>query len=226
MKYVKTGESKSFIIRETTSGLLQNYEKKSKMNRISIQNHIDYKNLIELHHTTRITISDNPAFDTIVYYEELTENVAKLKIGKYCSIGVKVSFYLGGNHNINRISTWLPLLDWEHDSIRDLLTKGDIVIGNDVWIARSAVILSGVKIGNGAVIGGNSVVAKDVEPYSIVVGNPGKCVKKRFSDEQIDILENTKWWDLDINIIKENSKVIFGESFEDFKNLMNSLKRY
>ena len=74
-------------------------------------------------------------------------------------------------------------------------------------------------------IGTGSVVAKDVEPYSIVVGNPGKCVKKRFSEEQIEILENTKWWDLDINIIKENSKVIFGESFDDFVELMKQLKK-
>jgi len=196
------------------------------MNRISIQNHINYKNLIELHHTTRITISDNSAFDTIVYYEELTEKEAKLHVGKFCSIAPNVSFFLGGNHNTKRISTWIPHLDWEFDKSRDLTTNGDILIGNDVWIARSAVILSGVKIGNGAVIGGNAVVSKDVQPYSIMVGNPSKCVKKRFTDEQIDFLEMTKWWDLDESIIKQHSSIIFGESFEDFRNLMNTLKRY
>lgn len=195
------------------------------MQTISLVNHKNFKHLVEIHHSSRITTSDNPSFQTTVYYEKLTENNAKLMIGKYCSIGVKVSFYLGGNHNINRISTWLPLLDWEFDSKRDLLTKGDIVIGNDVWIGRDVTILSGVKIGNGSVIGTGSVVAKDVEPYSIVVGNPGKCVKKRFSEEQIEILENTKWWDLGIDIIKENSKVIFGESFDDFVELMKKLKK-
>ena len=195
------------------------------MQTISLINHSNFKHLIEIHHSSRVTTSDNPSAQTLIYYENLTENDAKLKIGKYCSIGAKVSFYLGGNHNINRISTWLPLLDWEFDSKRDLLTKGDIVIGNDVWIGRDVTILSGVKIGNGSVIGTGSVVAKDVEPYSIVVGNPGKCVKKRFSEEQIEILENTKWWDLDIDIIKENSKIIFGESFDDFAELMRKLKK-
>ncbi len=192
---------------------------------ISLVNHNLYKYLIDLHHSSRITSSDNPSFQTLVYYEELTENDAKLKIGKYCSISSKVSFYLGGNHNINRISTWLPLLDWEYDSERDLLTKGDIVIGNDVWVGRDVTILSGVKIGNGSVIGTGSVVAKDVEPYSIMVGNPAKCVRKRFSEEQIEFLEKTKWWDLEPNIIQENSKVIFGESFDDFTELMKKLNK-
>ena len=195
------------------------------MKSISIINHNHYKHLIELHYTSRITNSDNPSFQTLVYYEELTENDAKLKIGKYCSIAPKVSFYLGGNHNINRISTWLPPLEWEFDSKRDLLTKGDIIIENDVWVGRDVTILSGVKIGNGSVIGTGSVVAKDVEPYSIMVGNPAKCIKKRFSDEQIEFLQKTKWWDLDINVIKENSKIIFGESFDDFIKIMEKLNK-
>jgi virginiamycin A acetyltransferase len=194
------------------------------MIRISIQNHQNHKNLIELHYTTRITISDNPAFDTCVYYEDLTEKDAKLYVGKFCSIAPNVSFFLGGNHNTKRISTWLPYLDWEFDMSRNLTTNGDILVGNDVWIARNSVILSGVQIGNGAVIGGSAVISKNVEPYSIMVGNPGKCVKKRFTDEQIDFLEMTKWWDLDESVIKKHSTIIFGESFEDFKNLMNSLK--
>ena len=195
------------------------------MKTISLINHSHYKHLIDLHHSSRITTSDNPSFQTLVYYEELTENIAKLKIGKYCSIASKVSFYLGGNHNINRISTWLPLLDWEFDPERDLLTKGDIVIGNDVWIGRDVTILSGVKIGNGSVIGTGSVVAKDVESYSIMVGNPAKCIKKRFNDEQIELLEKTKWWDLDIDVIKENSKIIFGESFDEFIEMMKKLNK-
>jgi chloramphenicol O-acetyltransferase type B len=192
---------------------------------INIINHSQHKHLIQLHHSSRVTTSDNPSSQTIVYYEEITENHAKLIIGKYCSIAPKVSFYLGGNHNISRISTWLPLLDWEYDSSRDLLTKGDIIIGNDVWVGRDVTILSGVKIGNGSVIGTGSVVAKDVEPYSIMVGNPAKCIKKRFNDEQIELLEKTKWWDLDIDVIKENSKIIFGESFDDFIEMMKKLNK-
>ena len=177
--------------------------------------------IVTVEPSTRITISYNEILNSAVFYETLTEDKSKLKIGKYCSIATKSSFYLGSNHNTNRISTWLPDLDMKCDSSRDLLTKGDIIIENDVWIGKEATILSGVKIGNGSVIGFGAVVSKNIEPYSIVVGNPGKVLKKRFDDRQIDILLKSEWWNWSREKIKNNSHIIFGESFEEFENLIN-----
>ena len=170
--------------------------------------------------TTRITINKDPSIISMVYWEPLTEDKATLIVGKYCSIATKASFYLGGNHNINRISTYIPNLSYNLDKSRDLLTKGDIIIENDVWIGREATILSGVTIGTGSVIGTRAVVAKDVEPYSIVVGNPGRAIKKRFDDRQIEILLRSEWWNWDPEKIKNNAHIIFGESFEDFERLV------
>jgi len=107
----------------------------------------------------------------------------KIRIGKYCSLSGGINFYLGGNHRVDWISTF-PL--WSiYENVTKVsghpATKGDIIIGNDVWIGQTATILSGVTIGDGAVIGAKAVVGSDVEPYSIVVGNPAKIVKKRFT---------------------------------------------
>ena len=85
----------------------------------------------------------------------------------------------------------------------DLPLKGDTVIGNDVWIGQNAVILPGVHIGDGVIIGANSVVGSDVDPYTIVVGNPAKPLRKRFDDELIDLLLTFKWWDKSIDEINE-----------------------
>ncbi len=195
------------------------------MKKVELKNFKDYRHLIEIHNTSRITMSRDSNVNSMVYYEELTENLAKLKIGKYCSISTQVSFYLGGNHNINRISTWLPYYDMEFNQERDLLTNGDIIIENDVWISRQVIILSGVKIGNGAVIGAGAVVSRDVDPYSIVVGNPARSVKNRFSDSQIEILQDSKWWDWDPEKIKKYSSIIFGESFEKFEELVKNNRK-
>jgi virginiamycin A acetyltransferase len=89
----------------------------------------------------------------------------------------------------------------EPPAMNDLPLKGDTVIGNDVWIGQHAVILPGVHIGDGAIIGANSVVGSDVEPYTIVVGNPAKVLRKRFDDELIGLLLRFKWWDKSVDEI-------------------------
>ena len=86
-------------------------------------------------------------------------------------------------------------------ALSDLPLKGDTVIGNDVWIGQNAVILPGVRVGDGAIIGTNCVVGGDVDPYTIVVGNPAKVLKKRFDDELINLLLKFKWWDKSVNEI-------------------------
>lgn len=145
---------------------------------------------------------------------------ATLKVGKFCSIAEEVKIFLGGNHRIDWITTFPFSALWP--SAKDIIghpsTKGDVVIGHDVWIGYGATILSGVTIGNGAVIGAFSVVAKDVPPYSIVVGNPAKVVKKRFSDDKIDILQKLRWWDW------ENEKLNYAMEYllcGDIYKLMN-----
>jgi acetyltransferase-like isoleucine patch superfamily enzyme len=132
---------------------------------------------------------------------------ATLKIGKYCSIGPQVTIMLVGDHETRCASTYpfdglFSHMDGGEFS-GHALTKGDVVIGHDVWIGMRALILSGVKIGNGAVIGAQSVVTKDVAPYSIVAGNPARQIKFRFSPETIQELERIAWWDWSLPKLRE-----------------------
>lgn len=133
-------------------------------------------------------------------------NADKLVIGKFCQIAAGVEFVMNGaNHQMNAVSTFpfYTLEGWEMEppASSDLPFKGDTVIGNDVWIGQNAVILPGVHIGDGAIIGASSVVGCDVAPYTIVIGNPAKELRKRFDDELIDLLLNFKWWDKSIEEI-------------------------
>lgn len=129
-------------------------------------------------------------------------NGDRLVIGKFCSIACGARFmFTSGNHSMRSLSNYtFPIFfdEWELDAknIRDAWdNKGDIVIGNDVWIGYEAVILSGVTIGDGAVIGTRAVVTKDVPPYTIVGGIPAKPIRKRFDDAVIERLEALRWWD-------------------------------
>ena len=137
------------------------------------------------------------------HYEWLGD---KLIIGKFCQIAAGVEFVMNGaNHQMNAVTTYpfFTLEGWEMkpSAKEELPFKGDTVIGNDVWIGQNAVILPGVHIGDGAIIGANSVVGSDVAPYTIVVGNPAKVLRKRFDDELIDLLLRFKWWDRSIEEI-------------------------
>lgn len=126
-----------------------------------------------------------------------------LIIGKFCSIACGAKFiFTSANHTMDSLSTYpFPLFYEEWDLPVSEITsawdnKGDIVIGNDVWIGYEAVILSGVHIGDGAIIGTRAAVTKDVEPYTIVGGVPAKPIRKRFNQETVEKLETLRWWDL------------------------------
>ena len=133
-------------------------------------------------------------------------NGDKLIIGKFCQIAAGVEFVMNGaNHQMNAVSTYpfYTLEGWnmEPPAGADMPLKGDTVIGNDVWIGQNAVILPGVHIGDGAIIGADSVVGSNVEPYTIAAGNPVRVLRKRFDDEMIGLLLDFRWWDKSIEEI-------------------------
>ena len=132
----------------------------------------------------------------------------KLIIGKFCQIGRGVEFIMNGaNHQMNSVSTYPFYIfnGWKQDPTKkeDLPYKGDTVIGNDVWIGQNVTFLPGVHVGDGCIIGANAVVASDIPPYSVVVGNPGKVIRKRFDDEMIELLERLQWWNNTPNQIQK-----------------------
>ena len=136
-------------------------------------------------------------------------NGDRLKIGKFCSIACGAKFlFTSANHALGSLSTYpFPIFfeEWGLDAkdIRQAWDKrGDIVIGNDVWIGFEAVILSGVTVGDGAIIGSRAVVTKDVPPYTIVGGAPARPIRRRFEDAVIEKLEALRWWDWDEEAIR------------------------
>ena len=151
-------------------------------------------------------------------------NRDRLIIGKFCSIACGAKFiFTSANHKLDSLSAYpFPLFFEEWDLDKSNVTdawdnKGDIVIGNDVWIGYEAVIMQGVTIGDGATIGTRAVVTKDVPPYTIVGGVPAKPIRKRFSDEVIAQLLEIKWWDWPDEKIKENISAIQSGNIHDLK---------
>lgn len=158
--------------------------------------------------------------DQVLYHYEVLED--KLIIGKFCSIGPGTTFIMNGaNHRMDGSTYPFNLFGngWEKHmpSLEDLPLKGDTEIGNDVWIGRDVTIMPGVKIGDGAILAAQSVIVKNVEPYTIVGGNPSRFIKKRFSEEKIAELLKIKWWDLKIEIINENIEHILSGDVEKLK---------
>ncbi len=149
-------------------------------------------------------------------------NGDKLIIGKFCQIAAGVNFIMNGaNHQMNAVSTFpfYIMEGWEQEvpSPDKMPIKGDTIVGNDVWIGQNTTILSGVKIGDGAIIGANSTVGSDVAPYTIVVGNPAKFVRKRFDDELIELMLKFKWWDKPIEEINSLIPLLSDNDLEKVK---------
>jgi probable biosynthetic protein (TIGR04098 family) len=125
------------------------------------------------------------------------DDSSRLKIGRYCSVAAGVTFILGGDHRSDTVTTYpLGLVVRSLGSADRTFSRGDILIGSDVWIAANATILSGVAIGDGAVVGAGSVVIHDVPPYAVVFGNPARVMRKRFADDVVEELLKLRWWDL------------------------------
>jgi acetyltransferase-like isoleucine patch superfamily enzyme len=114
-------------------------------------------------------------------------------IGAFCSIASNVIIQ-SYDHNFHRPTSYFISTLFFNEHSNDTISKGDIIIEDDVWIGSNSVILGGVKIGRGTVIGAGSIVTKNIPPYSIVVGNPARVIKQRFNIKQIEKLEELKWW--------------------------------
>jgi len=130
---------------------------------------------------------------------------ARLTIGRFCSIASGVTILLGGEHHPEWVTTYpFSLIFAEARALPGYPhTKGDVVIGNDVWIGKNALLLSGVTIGDGAIIGAGSVVTRDVEPYSICAGNPAHHVRHRFPPKTVEALRTIAWWNWPLEDIKK-----------------------
>ena len=143
----------------------------------------------------------------------------RISIGAFCSISDQVTIFGGGEHRLDWVTTY-PLRVAFNDEQANLdghpSTKGQTIIGNDVWIGFNATIMSGVQIGNGSVVGACSVVSKDVPPYAVVAGNPAKVVKYRFSREEISALQSIKWWDWEDEKIKSSMKLLCSDNVDEF----------
>ncbi len=151
-----------------------------------------------------------------IYLEEYSQY--KCIVGKYCSIGPKIWIILHGAHAMNSITTYpLHIIPEISEKMREKnigeesnrVHKGDIIIGNDVWLGMECVILAGVTIGDGAIIGARSMITKDVPPYAIVAGNPARVISYRFTELQITSLLKIKWWDWSRDKIIENWEHLF-----------------
>ncbi len=155
-------------------------------------------------------------------------NGDKLIIGKFCQIAAGVEFVMNGaNHQMNAVSTFpfYTLEGWDMEPPRttDLPLKGDTIIGNDVWIGQNAVILPGVHIGDGAIIGANSVVGSDVSPYTIVIGNPARVIRKRFDDELIALMLQFRWWDKTVEEINSLIPLLTNSNLDEVKQRIKEL---
>lgn len=185
------------------------------------------KNIVK---NPNIIVGDYTYYDDFETVENFEKNVKyhfdfvndKLIIGKFCMIASDVKFIMNGANHLTDALTTYPFAifgnGWEGAMEgKSYPQKGNIEIGNDVWIGYNATIMAGVKVGDGAIIATNSTVVKDVAPYSIVGGNPAQEIKKRFSNEKIEKLLNLKWWNWDIEKITANIYSLTGNDFKKIK---------
>jgi len=157
-------------------------------------------------------------------------------VGSYCSMAEGIVVLLGGEHDIDWVSTYPFIERWNIKDLNNIVTpkcRGDITIGNDVWIGHGVTILSGTVIGTGAIIGAGSVIRGDIPPYTIMVGAPAKAVRKRFTDELCEKLILTEWWKFEKDFLEplvpfmnnpNKFLIAFEKSVFKFNSINNKLK--
>lgn len=137
-----------------------------------------------------------------------------LVIGAYCSIALNVQILLGGNHHPEWLTTYPFSAMLPGEAPHSEFSRGDVIIGNDVWVCTSSIILSGVKIGDGAVISAGAVVTRDVEPYSIVAGNPARHVRWRFDELIRTKLLEIAWWNWSVDEVARIAPILCSENID------------
>ncbi|MFN3299867.1 MAG: CatB-related O-acetyltransferase [Sediminibacterium sp.] len=183
------------------------------------------KNIIK---NPNIIVGDYTYYDDFEHVENFEKNVKyhfdfvgdKLVIGKFCMIASDVKFIMNGaNHLSESISSYPFAIfgnGWENAMEgKSYPNKGDLIVGNDVWIGYNATIMSGIIIGDGAIIATNATVTKDVAPYTIVGGNPAKEIRKRFDADTIKKLLAIQWWNWDIATISKNVQALTGGNLSE-----------
>jgi len=193
------------------------------------------KNVIK---NPNIIVGDYSYYDDHIDSENFERNVLyhfpfigdKLIIGKFCAIARDVKFIMNGaNHKMNCVSTYPFAIfrnGWEKVTPKsnELPYKGDTIIHNDVWIGYDSLIMPGVEIGNGSIVASKSVVVGNIEPYTIVGGNPAKPIRRRFSDEAISILQEIAWWNWPIEVITDNLSVLTSNDIKKLKDVSRKAK--
>jgi virginiamycin A acetyltransferase len=162
--------------------------------------------------------------NVLYHYEFLGD---KLIIGKFCQIACGAKFLMNGMfHILDAFSTYPFMIFSDECKAKYPIGakppfKSDTIIGNDVWIGCNATFMPGVKIFDGAIIGANSTVTKNVGPYEVWAGNPAKLIRKRFSDDVIELLQKIQWWNWDIEKIRANIDVLVSKDTEKLSNLLD-----
>lgn len=183
------------------------------------------KNIIK---NPNIIVGDYTYYDDFENVKNFEKNVKyhfefvgdKLIIGKFCMIASDVTFIMNGPNHLSDSITSYPFAVFGNDWInamdgKSYPSKGDTIVGNDVWIGYRATIMPGVKVGDGSIIAASSTVTKNVEPYTIVGGNPATAIKKRFSPDIVEQLLRIKWWDWDVEKITRNVQHLTGKNVEN-----------
>ena len=183
------------------------------------------KNIIK---SPNIIVGDYTYYDDFEHVENFEKNIKyhfdfvgdKLIIGKFCMIASDVKFIMNGANHLSESISAYPFAifgnGWENAMEgKSYPNKGDLVIGNDVWIGYNATIMSGIVIGDGAIIATNATVTKDVAPYTIVGGNPAKEIRKRFDEDTIKKLLAIQWWNWDIATISKNVQALTGGNLSE-----------
>ncbi|WP_396135705.1 Vat family streptogramin A O-acetyltransferase [Chamaesiphon sp. OTE_20_metabat_361] len=188
-----------------------------------IQNTVSNPNIIVGDYTYYDDPEDSENFErNVLYHFPFIGD--KLIIGKFCALARGIEFIMNGaNHKLDGFSTYPFQIfgnGWEKVTPQtgELPYKGDTTIGNDVWIGYEAVMMPGLQVGDGAIIAAKSVVVGDVLPYTIVGGNPAKCIRQRFDDETIEALLKVAWWNWDIEKITQNLEQIVAADLEALMN--------
>lgn len=211
-KYINKCDRKNNFVQPNLSVINLKIKKKHKNKIWKNKNKHNYVKLVNINNYENVEVG-NYSYGVINVLMH-SEKEVKLRIGNFCSIAGNVTFILASEHSYKNLSTF-PFKVMCLNKKKEADTKGDIIVEDDVWIGQNSIILSGVKINQGAIIGAGSVVTKDVPPYAIFAGNPAKLIKYRFSERIIEKLLKINFNNLDIQKIEKFEKFLYTEVTEE-----------